>query len=98
MILRFPLLFTPPPILILIISGSSHLIYRTSSFIPSLFTNALASLSIQDSSDHPPLDFLHQEDAVAGVLVSALRIEFVSESRPDASTTVPAVNLVSGER
>ncbi|WVQ79577.1 hypothetical protein IAT38_001677 [Cryptococcus sp. DSM 104549] len=83
MILRFPEVY-----------GFPQATSIPETFIPSLLTNALTSLPIQYSSDHPPLDLLHEQDAVAGVLRA---IDFISASRPD-STSVPAVNLVSGER
>ncbi|OCF32658.1 hypothetical protein I316_05579 [Kwoniella heveanensis BCC8398] len=65
-------------------------------FINSLFTNALTGLPIQYSSDAPPLDLLHVDDAVSGILKAILKLE--DTSLIPGQEEVEAINLVQGQR
>ncbi|BEI84769.1 hypothetical protein CcaverHIS002_0501700 [Cutaneotrichosporon cavernicola] len=75
--------------------------YRRSSSIPSAFfprllQNAVTSLPIQYSSDRPPMDLLHVEDAVDGVLRVIQLCDGIARLGKDAQPSLLTVNLVHG--
>jgi nucleoside-diphosphate-sugar epimerase len=63
------------------------------SFIPSLLNNAVTSRPIQYSSDVAPMDLLHVDDAVEGILAAARRME----QKAGLPFKVEAIDLVSGK-
>ncbi|BEJ15623.1 hypothetical protein CspHIS471_0502280 [Cutaneotrichosporon sp. HIS471] len=75
--------------------------YRRSSSIPSAFfprllQNAVTSLPVQYSSDRPPMDLLHVEDAVDGVLRVVQLCDGIARLGKDAQPSLLTVNLVHG--
>ncbi|GMK55929.1 hypothetical protein CspeluHIS016_0209850 [Cutaneotrichosporon spelunceum] len=75
--------------------------YRRSSSIPSAFfprllQNAVTSLPIQYSSDRPPMDLLHVEDAVDGVLRVVQVCDGIARLGKEAEPSLLTVNLVHG--
>lgn len=67
-----------------------------SAFFPRLIQNAVTSLPIQYSSDRPPMDLLHVEDAVDGVLRVVQLCDGVARLGKEAEPSLLTVNLVHG--
>lgn len=71
--------------------GYSHQSTIPESFVPSLVGNAITSMPIQYDSDLPPIDLLHVDDAVDGVLKA------ITLLKDGGVSGLEAVNLVSGK-
>lgn len=71
--------------------GYDHHSSISESFVPALVGNAITSMPIQYDSDVAPIDLLHVDDAVDGVLKAIRHLNVGAES-----ARVESVNLVSG--
>lgn len=67
-----------------------------SAFFPRLIQHAVTSLPIQYSSDRPPMDLLHVEDAVDGVLRVVQLCDGVARLGKEAEPSLLTVNIVHG--
>jgi nucleoside-diphosphate-sugar epimerase len=67
-----------------------------SAFFPRLIQNAVTSLPVQFSSDRPPMDLLHVEDAVDGVLRIVQLCDGIARLGNKAEPSLLTVNLVHG--
>ncbi|WVR09403.1 hypothetical protein IAU60_006470 [Kwoniella sp. DSM 27419] len=65
-------------------------------FINSLISNSLTGLPIQYSDDTVPLDLLHVDDAVAGVVAAIDRLDKASSEEMPGGVDI--VNMVQGQR
>lgn len=74
--------------------GYSRNVSIPSAWIPRLLSQAFASLPIQYDSDQPPLDLLHVDDAVAGVIKVVDHLDQAARSRQLPS--LETYNLVAG--
>lgn len=74
--------------------GYSRNVSIPSAWIPRLLSQAFASLPIQYDSDQPPLDLLHVDDAVAGVIKVVDHLDQAARSRELPS--LETYNLVAG--
>lgn len=74
--------------------GYSRNVSIPSAWIPRLLSQAFASLPIQYDSDQPPLDLLHVDDAVAGVVKVVDHLDQAARSRELPS--LETYNLVAG--
>ena len=70
--------------------GYVHQSSIPSSFIPSLLSNSLTSLPIQFSSDFEPMDLLHVDDAIDGI------IKAIERQETGGQVGIEAINLVGG--
>lgn len=67
-----------------------------SAFFPRLIQHAVTSLPIQYSSDRPPMDLLHVEDAVDGVLRVVQLCDGIARLGKEAEPSLLTFNLVHG--